>query len=184
MPQSSFNVNRKTALVSACVIGVGALAFDRFVMDAPTPQGAEAADLLLSPSDEAPATFEPESYQIAGFGSRLSVALASLGGTEQAVDAFKDLRSPERVTDQQAGAVDPGRSPEPFFQRHKLGAVVLAGSESIAMVDGEMVRIGQFVDGFELVEIANAKARFSDGRKSIWLHVDRPEIERPRPGGR
>jgi hypothetical protein len=48
-----------------------------------------------------------------------------------------------------------------FNQRHHLTAVMVGGArESSAIIDGQLVRVGQSIDGFKLIEVSRTSATF------------------------
>jgi hypothetical protein len=73
--------------------------------------------------------------------------------------------------DRDAGAAAP-RSAETFVSQHRLSAVMKAGGVVIAVVDGELVRPGQTVDGWTLQQIQGSIAVFKCGDKTARLTMD------------
>jgi hypothetical protein len=61
---------------------------------------------------------------------------------------------------------------EAFASRHRLSAVMKAGDVVIAVVDGELVRPGQVVDGWVLQQIQGSIAVFQCDDKTARLTVD------------
>ncbi len=64
---------------------------------------------------------------------------------------------------------------EPFSDRHTVSAVVCSDGFARALVDGVWVRIGQQVDGCELVRISGRTAFFRCGKAEVELSVDAGE---------
>jgi hypothetical protein len=67
-----------------------------------------------------------------------------------------------------APAVGANAQPRPQLQ---LNAVLVAGSDSIANVDGVMVRIGQSVQGYRLVAVGDRSAVFEKNNAKVTLSL-------------
>ncbi len=69
-------------------------------------------------------------------------------------------------------AVPVGPSPaEQFQQQHRLTAVMGTGQSGYAVVDGQMLRLGQKIDGFTLTAISERSAIFELGDLRVELAV-------------
>jgi hypothetical protein len=73
--------------------------------------------------------------------------------------------------DQDAGEAGP-RSTEAFVSQHQLSAVMKAGDVVIAVVDDELVRPGQMVDGWALQQVQGSIAVFKCGDKTARLTLE------------
>jgi hypothetical protein len=73
--------------------------------------------------------------------------------------------------DRDAGEAAP-RSAEAFVSQHRLSAVMKADEVVIAVVDGELVRPGQTVDGWTLRQIQGSVAVFQCGDKTARLTME------------
>ncbi len=75
---------------------------------------------------------------------------------------------------QHASKPGPGRNGEPTgasTRRLKLQAVMVAGPKSIADVDGKMVRIGDEVYGYRLVEVHERGAVFEKNKTRVAVSI-------------
>jgi hypothetical protein len=84
---------------------------------------------------------------------------------------------------QQASRPGPGRNSKPtaagLTRKLKLQAVMVAGPKSIANVDGMMVRIGDEIHGYRLVEVHERTAVFEKNktRFSVSIRVNTQNSE-------
>jgi len=62
---------------------------------------------------------------------------------------------------------------EAFRRTRQLGAIVDGGSEMGAIVDGQFVRVGQFLDGMRLVHISPDSATFQSSQGKVELRLPR-----------
>lgn len=76
-----------------------------------------------------------------------------------------------------AGAADPDQ-PAPSWQP-TLRGVLLAGKASLANVDGQMVAIGETLEGHRLVSISDHRAVFEKDGRRLVLDMRRPMEPRP-----
>jgi hypothetical protein len=57
-----------------------------------------------------------------------------------------------------------------FSQRHRLTAVMVAGARGgSAILDGELIRVGQSLDGFKLIEVSTQSATFECNKQLARL---------------
>ena len=76
----------------------------------------------------------------------------------------------------------PGRNGEPTAastRRLKLQAVMVAGPKSIANVDGTMVRIGDQIYGYRLVEVHERGAVFEKNKARFVVSISRDAARAP-----
>jgi hypothetical protein len=59
-----------------------------------------------------------------------------------------------------------------FVAAHKLSAVLKSHNGGAAIVDGEMVCVGQTLDGYTLTSIQSGSARFTSGSSVVDLTMD------------
>jgi hypothetical protein len=86
---------------------------------------------------------------------------------------------------QHASKPGPGRNGEPTgasTRRLKLQAVMVAGPKSIANVDGKMVRIGDEVYGYRLVEVHERGAVFEKNKTRVVVSIHRDSAQAPDTG--
>lgn len=57
----------------------------------------------------------------------------------------------------------------------ELRAVMLAGASSMANVDGTVLRIGEEINGYRLVEVHDGEALFSKGAERLTVSMRRPD---------
>jgi hypothetical protein len=62
-------------------------------------------------------------------------------------------------------------TPEAFRQSHRLTAVMLGEHTSFAIVDGQWLRVGDRLDGHELIEITGTTATFQLANRRATLSV-------------
>jgi len=83
---------------------------------------------------------------------------------------------------QHASKPGPGRNGEPTTastRRLKLQAVMVAGPKSIANVNGTMVRIGDEVYGYRLVEVHERGAVFEKNKARFVVSIRRDAAQAP-----
>ena len=56
-----------------------------------------------------------------------------------------------------------------FNQKHHLTAVMVSGGRGTAIIDGQLVRLGQSIDGFKLVEVSTKSAVFECNKQIARL---------------
>ncbi|HYT15520.1 MAG TPA: hypothetical protein VEL80_03930 [Burkholderiales bacterium] len=86
---------------------------------------------------------------------------------------------------QHASRPGPGRNGEPTAastRRLKVQAVMVAGPESIANVNGTMVRIGDQVYGYRLVEVHERGAVFEKNKALFAVSIRRDAAQAPDTG--
>ena len=76
-----------------------------------------------------------------------------------------------------ADAVAEALPPPPPWSPH-LTAVMIAGRESLAVVDGEIVRLGEEIDGHRLVQVRDREAVFQKGSKRSVVEI-RTTLSKP-----
>lgn len=78
-----------------------------------------------------------------------------------------------------ANTAEPGQPAAPAVWQPTLRGVLLAGKTSLANVDGQMVALGETLDGHRLVSVSDHQAVFEkDGRRMV-LDMRRPMEPRP-----
>ena len=58
-----------------------------------------------------------------------------------------------------------------------LRAVLVAGRRSLANVGGELIGVGDSVNGFELIGVGDGHARFRRGDETLTVHPQEPDEE-------
>lgn len=59
-----------------------------------------------------------------------------------------------------------------FAAAHKLSAVLKSHNGGAAIVDGEMIQVGQMLDGYTLTSIQSGSVRFTSGDSVVDLTMD------------
>ena len=65
-----------------------------------------------------------------------------------------------------------------FESRHRLTSVLNQKSGDIAVVDGQLIKIGDVIEGMELVQVEKDGAVFRSGDTEIRLQLARPGLDR------
>lgn len=73
-------------------------------------------------------------------------------------------------------------APEPPWSP-RLTAVLVAGKNSIANVDGTILRIGESLDGYRLVKVRENEAIFYKAKKRVVLRMDTPTLKAKKERG-
>lgn len=169
---------KKPNLIHVGIIGaaLGGLAFDKFVLRAeadtvvpieaveqPTGMGASADSQAI------PRNTEPLGKRFEKAGQRLSLPAF------RRLDAFSE---PAAEVVLQAESENPTPQSTGFASRHHLTAVLSQPSGDIAVVDGRLLKIGDTVEGVELIKIETDGAVFKLGEQEIRLPLDRPGLDR------
>ncbi len=79
---------------------------------------------------------------------------------------------PQRVAEGEKSGTAPAREEE---WNPELRAVMLAGRASMANVSGTVVRIGEEVNGYRLVEVRDGEAVFTKGGERVTVSMRRPD---------
>lgn len=77
-------------------------------------------------------------------------------------------------------ALKPKLFGDQFRSEHHLEAVVIDGRKSRAVVDGQMVSVGNSMDGFQLVALDRKSARFIRGEEQVSLSLNSAQSPTPR----
>ena len=72
--------------------------------------------------------------------------------------------------DEKKAGPKPG-SPEAFAQEHELQATFVSRNVLIAVVNGKVLRPGDFIDEFRLVKIEPYQAEFRRGRDRVLIAI-------------
>ena len=60
---------------------------------------------------------------------------------------------------------------ELFVRSHRLKAIIASASGGQAVVDDQLLQVGQVIDGFRLLSISDLGADFGDGHAYAQLHI-------------
>ena len=58
-----------------------------------------------------------------------------------------------------------------FNRRHRLIATVLDGAGGYALIDGQVLRVGQAIDGAQLIGLTPRQARFSSADRTFYVQL-------------
>lgn len=67
-----------------------------------------------------------------------------------------------------------------FRREHHLGGIVIEGHNSRAIVDGQLIPVGQEFDGFRLVSLSRQSAQFVRGEEQVLLSLPDATASGPR----
>ena len=157
---------------------------------------ALTVDRVFSSSD-AEETPEPPAALIVNKSDAAGTAKASVGATEAAAPDFNPIITRLRTLDEverlsgtptedafqmplrwaaayrtEAPQTRRLSSIEEFQQNHQLNAVMLAGRQSRAIVDGRTISMGQAFDGFKLVEVTERFAVLESSSGQVVLRLN------------
>ena len=168
----------KPKFVHVLILGgaLGGLAFDKFVLRAEAGTGeavhaADEADAQVSTTASEKVKIEREPL-----GERFELAERRLS-----LPAFRRLDAFSKPAEEiviQAASEERATRDSGFRSRHRLTAVLSQESGDIAVVDGRLLKIGDTVEGVELVRIVPNAAVFMVGEEEIHLPLDRPGLDR------
>jgi hypothetical protein len=113
-----------------------------------------------------------ESHLTTGFKTRLDKRLP----TDQ-ID-FTHTRNAFSVTSAWQPPTQPEEVKQPnphlagFNKSHRLKAVMIHKNHQVAFVDDDMLRLGDSLDGFTLIDITENAVTFSTGTEQVSLYLD------------
>lgn len=169
---------KKPNLIHVGIVGaaIGGLAFDKFVLraeaDIVTPTETIEQPGVVSENAAVQAVSrntEPLGLRFEQAGQRLSLPAF------RRLDAFSE---PAEEIVLQVQSENPSQQNTGFASRHHLTAVLSQPSGDIAVVDGRLLKIGDTVEGVELIKIETDGAVFKLGEQEIRLPLDRPGLDR------
>lgn len=179
----SRNQKRYAGILGACAL---ALVVDRLFLAPGEADAGEPGSPTATTTGAAPVTRDslpvpaiprkPLADRFATLAEERSIDLASMP------DPFQ---VPAEWYPDEHGTIDPiveldTPAVEEFRKAHRLNAVMALESGGYAIVDGRRLRIGQEIDGFELMEI---RARSIVLRSESHGHVELKLLDAGRPGG-
>jgi len=153
------------------LLTVGAIAFcvDRGM------GGPASADASPATAEMAGATAGPEA-QGAVQPVSLIAGLQSLGRGDFDPQSVRDAFAPQKcwmAARLVVAAPSQGQMTASQFEReHKLSAVVLSAHNEMVMINDQIVRPGQMIDGFKLVAIGPYRATLLGAGARVELHMD------------
>ena len=167
---------RRKAFFALLGIGVIALAADQLIptsenpADGPEPEVAIAQAPAARPTPPAAAT--PANPTLS---QRIGSAVARSSGETETRDIFLvpvAWIGPQKAA-QVLGAPAP-RTPR-FDETHRLTALI-SGDRSGALIDGMMIKVGESIDGYRLVSVANNVAVFESANERAFVRVEKSAV--------
>ena len=168
---------RRKAFIALLGIGVVALAADQLIprsenpADEPEPQVAVArAPAAQQTPLAAPTPANPSLSQ------RIGRAVERSSGEMGTRDVFLvpvAWIGPQKA--EQVLAAPAPRTPR-FDETHRLTALILNGDRSGALIDGMMVKVGESIDGYRLMSVANNVAVFESANERAFVRVEKSAV--------
>jgi hypothetical protein len=183
--------------IAVLALALTALGVDRLVLSGgvSAPRASQAGAIVpaamtdsraeRSPARESPAS-APTSTPAPTLAERFQAAAASMPGPEPDGFAIPAAWRPAQADIEIITAEGSVSAPEvdlrAFASSHKLSAVVVRGGAGLAaVVNDQVVRLGEMVDGLVLAEVGARSATFSDGAgHRVVLELEQPQAARPR----
>ena len=164
-----------SALVVDRIVGPGGGTLKVANAEHAAPAEGEVGPAMVAVADDPPAE------DLAGRLARLAAGRAI--DIDRSRDIFVpapawqgDFGRPAPVS--AAPAADEESALDAFRRARQLGAIVDGGSEMGAIVDGQFVRVGQFLDGMRLVRISPDSATFQSSQGQVELKLPRRTMPR------
>lgn len=169
---------KKPNLIHVGIVGaaLGGLAFDKFVLRAEADTVVPTESLEQTAGVDSSADTQEVSLNTEPLGERFEQA-----GQRLSLPAFRRLDAFSEPAEEivlQAESENPTHQGTGFTSRHQLTAVLSQPSGDIAVVDGRLLKIGDTVEGIELIKIETDGAIFKLGEQEIRLPLDRPGLDR------
>ena len=168
---------RRKAFIALLGIGVIALAADHLIprsenpADEPEPEVAVAQAPAAHKPPQAPPT--PANPSLS---RRIGRAVERSPGEIETRDIFVvpvAWIGPQKA--EQVLAAPAPRTPR-FDETHRLTALILNGDRSGALIDGMMIKVGQSIDGYRLMSVANNVAVFESANERAFVRVEKSDV--------
>ncbi|MCP3904437.1 MAG: hypothetical protein GY715_12485 [Planctomycetes bacterium] len=174
---------RQKSGAAIAIVCVTALAVDKVILSPPAGAVASTAaapvpavaTIPVTPHDDAPDISVDGPTPRAVLADRFETFAAARGLDASAVpDAFQTPS--EWQQDDRPIVIDVPESAEgaEFRRRHRLTAVMANGGRGLAIIDGRGLRVGQKLDGFELVEVNKRSVVLVSAGLRVTLTLDEP----------
>ena len=161
-------------LLSLLLVGGAALGIDRLI----GKPGASVAQPPVAPVETPPTSFPspvaPNALRRATLAQRLQVAAGDTPLTQSAFlvpSAWSDQVVPAISKVPAAPSEDVIR---PFIATHRLEGTLVLGQMDTAIINGQVVTIGQSIDGFRLVQVNTQEAILERGPARVTLRFKTP----------
>ena len=162
---------QQKVLGGVLVLGMVALAMDRFVFSTATPDPSTSdvakSEYAVAPGAASPGA-KPQPSAGPAQGSQISLAQRlRTAGQGLSDNSTRDAFALPASWVVQGPAAPTERLAEKFRQAHRLNGVLASGEHTYAMVDSTIVVLGQSLDGFKLTNISHRTAVFErDGERA------------------
>ena len=166
---------RRKAFIALLAIGAAALAADRLVPESENSAAETNPDLVVA---QAPGGAKAASLASAA-PTALSLSQRIRGAVEQATPdpSSRDIfRVPLAWIGPQKSGAEIGAPVvlmRRFDETHRLNGLILAGDRTGALIDGMLIKVGQSIDGYRLVSVANNIAVFESANERAVLRVEK-----------
>jgi hypothetical protein len=171
---------KQTVYSGLLAVAVVALAIDRIFYSEPataqaSPVATQAQAAPALPSPEKTSTPEPAITVTAPSDGLISdhLKLMPMVDLKAMPDAFAPSKAwtlasrPPPLPSAPVEKID--HSAADFAAAHTLSAVLASHNGGAAIVNGEMLRVGQILDGFTLISVKSNTARFTNGTSIVDL---------------
>ena len=153
-------------------IGLVALAVDRLTFSPSSAEASESPELLLvaKPAGPAGAAANVSSKAITTFATNpVAQKLVALSESMHLTGTpTKDAFSPSLAwSGKPTVALIDTKS---FEATHSLEGVMVSGRHPAAMIAGKLVSVGESIDGYKLVSVADGAATLQSGETLVKLH--------------
>ncbi len=167
---------RQYVLMSVLAAGLAALVVDvLFLRDGDLPpQKAQAetagdAEKLVPAAPQASA--DAPRYALAR--KVRDLAAAQPAASEAAGDPFQPSDDWMAELRKKPVELDPGQAiAQGFLERHRLSSVLCLPTQSTAIVDQQILKVGDGLDGFRLISIKPTSVIFSHGSINVVLNIN------------
>src|SRR6185436_8131933 len=168
---------RRKAFIALLGIGVIALAADQLIPRSENPADEPEAELAVAAAPAAqkatPVAPTPANPPLS---QRIVAAVARSSGQTETRDIFLVPLAwigPQKV--EQVLAAPAPRTPR-FDETHRLTALILNGDRTGALIDGMMIRVGESIDGYRLMSVANNVAVFESANERAFVRVEKSAV--------
>lgn len=170
-------------MIAVLGLGVLALVVDRSMLKPESASAAEPATTAAAPAGPAEpiaaATPRPEATAVPSLSVRLRAAADGLdtGRVRNVFGSAADAAANDLAE------ANPDETAALAFQRsRRLNSIVGFGDRGAVQIDGEIVAVGQAIDGFRLVEIDRQGAVFERNGVRVYLTASTEQEGTPKAG--
>ena len=154
-----------------------ALAADQLIPRSENAADAPEPEIAVAPAPAAQKTPPPAPTPAnPSLSQRIARAVARSSGQTETRDIFLVPLAwigPQKV--EQVVAAPAPRTPR-FDEKHRVTALILNGGRSGALIDGMMIKVGESIDGYRLVSVANNVAVFESANEKAFVRVEKGAV--------